>query len=173
MHKASVVGTISERNHVLKDTSSSKEKKDTNGVWCKDCVVSCILDCDQHTFSIEVDGKLVKDAVVKNLPSGVKFFPLISTCPAPEEEEDENDDMDDNDAEILELKKKTKASFPLISIVREKKEVVETKEVSKKEEEEARLGRKRRNPQHHPRKSLDGNGRELTRRDGISLKKRL
>ena len=138
MHKASVVGTISERNHILKDaSSSSKEKKDTNVVWCKDCVVTCVLDCDQHTFSIEVDGKLVKDAVVKNLPSGVKFFPLISTCPAPEEEEDENDDMDDTDAEILELKKKTKASFPLISIVREKKkEVVETKEVSKEEEEE-------------------------------------
>ena len=137
MHKASVVGTISERNHVLKDASSSfKEKKDVNVVWCKDCVVTCVLDCDQHTFSIEVDGKLVKDAVVKNLPSGVKFFPLISTCPAPEEEEDENDDMDDNDAEILELKKKTKASFPLISIVREKKEEVETKEVSKEEEEE-------------------------------------
>ena len=35
------------------------------------------------------------------------------------------------------MKKKTKSSFPLISIVREKKkEVVETKEVSKEEEEE-------------------------------------
>ena len=50
MHKASVVGTISERNHILKDaSSSSKEKKDTNVVWCKDCL-TCVLDYDQHIF---------------------------------------------------------------------------------------------------------------------------
>ena len=137
VHKGDVIGAVSEleKKHILK-SSSSKEKKDINVVWCKDCVVTCVLDCEQHTFSIEINGKLVKDAVVKNLPSGVKFFPLISTCPAPAEEEDENDDeeMDNNDAEILELKeKKTDSSFPLISIVREKKR---EKDVSKEEEKE-------------------------------------
>ena len=109
VHKGDVISAVSEleKKHVLK-SSSSKEKKDINVVWCKDCVVTCVLDCEQHTFSIEINRKLVKDAVVKNLPSGVKFFPLISTCPAPAEEEDENDDeeMDNNDAEILELKEK-------------------------------------------------------------------
>jgi len=153
VHKGDVVSLISDRKHTLPlssiPPSSSKEEKeeekveDVKAVWRKNCVVTCILDCEKHTFSIEVNGEAVKNATIKDLPSGVKFFPVISTCPSPEEDEDDEDhDKDDVDMELHEELHKNKQkvkSSPLISIVREvlaAKKDDETTTTEVKEEEE-------------------------------------